>query len=295
MRKYLAGLAILTLGTLAPAQNPIPDFFREAAASIGKSGSMNADGSFRINIPRADVKFTNASGMTIPADLGLTTYIAFSGDAKRSLAVGDMAILAGEIDGVIDALRSGGLEVVALHNHMTTEEPRLFYLHFQGVGAPAALATTFRRALNVLGTSTKPSTASKPGKPKIDAKKLDSVFGGKAQTFPSGVLRYSRPRKDIKVRVDDLPFLPGMGLASWAAFSACECGQTMAMGDTCCTRADLQSVIDAYRRAGIHITAIHNHVLGASKEVIFMHYESEGDAETVAKGIVSGWDLLSTR
>ena len=43
----------------------------EVSKIVGKSGTVNADGSYRINIARTDVKFTNASGMSIPADLGL--------------------------------------------------------------------------------------------------------------------------------------------------------------------------------------------------------------------------------
>jgi hypothetical protein len=106
------------------------------------------------------------------------------------------------------------------------------------------------------------------------------------------VLRFANARKDIKVALDDLPFLPGMGLGSWAAFGACDCGETMVMGDTCCTRADLQDAIDALRKAGVHITGIHNHVLGASQQVIFMHWEAEGESTAVAKGIKSAWDVL---
>jgi len=83
-----------------------------------------------------------------------------------------------------------------------------------------------------------------------------------------------------------------MGLASWAAFNACECGKTMVMGDTCCEPGELQSVIDALRKASIHITAIHNHLLGASHDTMFLHYDGEGDALNMAAGIRAAWDSL---
>lgn len=292
----LAAILIGLTSSLAFAQQtPVPSYYEDAGKTIGKAGTLNADGSYRINLPRKDVNFTHASGMPIDADLGLATYIAFHGTEDRALAVGDVAMLEGEIDGVIDNLRAGGFEVIALHNHMTTEEPRLFFLHFQASGSPAVLAATFRKALNVLGHGTARPILGKPGKPKLDADALSTVFGAKPQVFPSGVLRYANPRKDIKVSVNDESFLPGMGLASWAAFYACECGQTLVMGDTCAVRTDLQQVIDALRKGGIHITSIHNHTLGGSQEVIFLHYEGEGDAVKLAGGIKACWNVLGVK
>ena len=83
-----------------------------------------------------------------------------------------------------------------------------------------------------------------------------------------------------------------MGLGSWAAFTACDCGLTMVMGDTACTRNDLQQVIDELRKVGIHITAIHHHVMGATTDTAFLHYEGEGDSLKLAAGIKNAWNAL---
>lgn len=288
----LVGSLISAVALVGAQTPPAPQSYDESAKILGKNGTVNADGSFRINIPRTDVTFTNSSGMPIPADLGLATYIAFSSPTDNSLAVGDVAMLEGEIDGVIDALRKGDFEVVSLHNHMTSEEPRLFYLHFEKMGKPTDLATSFKPVLAILGHGTKPKVAPKVGKPTLDQTALGNIFGSTPQVFPSGVVRFANPRKDIAVKVGDQPFTPGMGLGSWAAFNACECGLTMVMGDTCCTRTDLQQAIDALRKVGIHITAIHHHVLGGSTETAFMHYEGEGDVLKLAAGIKAAWDGL---
>ena len=284
--------AFATTAVWGQTPPPVPQAFQDASKTIGKPGTFNADGSYRINIARTDVTFTNASGMAIPADMGLATYIAFSPVGEEVLAVGDVAMLEGEIDGVVDALRKSNYEVVSLHNHMTTEEPRLFYLHFEKTGTVAELAAGFKPVLAVLGHGAKTIKAPKVGKPKIDQDALSDIFGSKPQVFPSGVVRYANPRKDITVKVDDIAFSPGMGLGSWAAFNACECGLTMVMGDTCCTRSDLQHTIDEYRKVGIHITAIHHHVLGGSVETALMHYEGEGDVLKLAAGIKSAWNGL---
>lgn len=287
-------LAVLSaLVCAANAQQPqVPHHWQAVGTTLGKAGAVNADGSYRINWPRTDVHFQNKNGMEIPADLGLATYIALSGTAERALAVGDVAMLEPEIDEVVDALRAGGFEVVSLHNHMTAEEPRLFYVHFQAVGTPADLAKRFKPALAALGKIRLNDPTPKVGKPKLDVDGMSAAFGSKPQVFPSGVVRFAAPRSDLKVKLDGESFTPGMGLGSWAAFTACECGKTMVMGDTCVTRRDLQKVIDGYRKAGIHITAIHAHVVGASEEVVFMHYEGEGDAVELSKGIKAAWGTI---
>jgi hypothetical protein len=278
----------------AQAQPPsIPTYLQNVGKIVGKAGTLNADGSYRINFPRTDVAFRNSNGMPIPADLGLATYVAFSGTESRSLAVGDVAMLGNEIDAVIDRLRAGGFEVIALHNHMTTENPRLFFTHFQAIGNAEKLAATFKNAMDVLGRAKPTDTTIKLSeKPKLDQPALEEILGVKAQLFASGVMRFGNPRKDLSVTLEDEKFLPGMGLGSWVAFSACECGLTMAMGDTCCLRSELQAVIDSLRKARIHITAIHNHLLGGSTEVSFLHFEGEGDAVAVAMGVKDCWSKL---
>jgi hypothetical protein len=233
--------------------------------------------------------------MVIPADLGLATYIAFSTATENSIAIGDVAMLEGEIDRVIDGLRAGNFEVVSIHNHMTSEDPRLFYVHFQRKGSPVAMAADFKNVVAVLGHGAKRIIAPNVGKPKLDADALTAAFGSKPQVFPSGVLRFANPRKDIKPTLDGENFLPGMGLGSWAAFTACDCGLTMVMGDTSCTRDDLQKVIDTLRKGGIHITSIHHHVLGASIDTAFLHYEGEGDSVKLATTIKACWQTLGSK
>jgi Domain of Unknown Function (DUF1259) len=308
--KHRIGLLVITLIGLACFANAqtttapqVPAAYEAVGKVIGKVGTFNPDGSYRINFPRSDVKFTNSKGMAIPADLGLATYIAFSSSGDKTLAVGDVAMLVGEIDRVIDALREVKFEVVSLHNHMTSENPRLFFVHFQRTGTVEEIARAFKSVLLRQKNPTesrpvRPDAKPAPDevrKPILDQTALSAIFGVKPQAFPSGVVRFANPRKDISVTLGEDKFLPGMGLGSWAAFNACECGETMVMGDTACTRADLQNVIDALRKADIHITAIHGHILGGNTEVAFLHYEGEGDSLKLAEGIKACWNCLGAK
>lgn len=106
-------------------------------------------------------------------------------------------------------------------------------------------------------------------------------------------MKFTLPRTDLDIRLDGRKLVPGVGLACWAAFTGCPCGKTMVMGDTCVTRKELQGAIDILRRGGIQITGLHNHLLGQSGDVMFMHIEGEGNAVELARTIRAAWDTLA--
>ena len=66
----------------------------------------------------------------------------------RTAVTGDFVLLANEVDPVMRALRSGGIEITALHSHMLDERPRLYFMHFWAVDDAAKLATGLRSALD---------------------------------------------------------------------------------------------------------------------------------------------------
>jgi hypothetical protein len=67
----------------------------------------------------------------------------------------------------------------------------------------------------------------------------------------------------------------------------------MIMGDTCLRRDELQQAIDGYRKHGIRIVAIHNHMLGTIPELIFCHFAAEGEAVELARAVRTVWDGLA--
>jgi hypothetical protein len=83
--------------------------------------------------------------------LGFNTWAAFQGTPERAAVAGDFAMLEDEVAPVIEALARSGIEVVAVHNHMVTEEPRIFFLHYWGVGPADQLARGVRAALDATG------------------------------------------------------------------------------------------------------------------------------------------------
>jgi hypothetical protein len=104
---------------------------------------------YKITIGRSDLKLTEM-GAPINARMGLNTWAAFVGTNANAAIAGDVAMLAGEVTPVLKALRQNGLEVVAIHHHMTDTQPTIFFLHYWGTGPAQKLATGFRAAVDQL-------------------------------------------------------------------------------------------------------------------------------------------------
>ncbi len=111
---------------------------------IGHPGKAGG-GVFKITIGRPGVKM---DGVEMTASMGLNTWAAFAGMNERAHVAGDVAMTAKEVNPVIRALRRGGIEITAVHNHMLNEEPRIFFLHYWGTGRAEKLAETVRAAFD---------------------------------------------------------------------------------------------------------------------------------------------------
>ncbi len=105
---------------------------------------------YKITIGRDDLKLREM-GALINARMGLNTWAAFTGSDDHAVIGGDIAMLEGEITPVLKSLRDHGLDVVAIHHHMTGTQPMVIFLHYWGTGPAAALASGFRAAIDELG------------------------------------------------------------------------------------------------------------------------------------------------
>ncbi len=116
---------------------------------VGAKGESK-DGVFKFTLgrPSVPVKCTRCGDLEINATMGYNTWAAFQGTKERAAVCGDFAMLELEVAPVIQELRAGGIEVVAVHNHMFFEAPRIIFLHYWGIGRAGDLAAVFCRALD---------------------------------------------------------------------------------------------------------------------------------------------------
>lgn len=116
------------------------------ARALGYSGRVNG-GVYQVSVPRRET--IREGGREVPPALGVATAINFQPTGGGKAAVtGDFVMLASEVNAVIRALQGNGIEVTALHNHMLTETPRLFFMHFWANDDAIQLARGLRAALD---------------------------------------------------------------------------------------------------------------------------------------------------
>ncbi len=119
-------------------------------AILGKNGELK-DGVYKVTIGWE----TTMHGGTMGSTMGVNTWAAFAGSDDKAVVDGDFAMLESELQGVLKALRGAGIDVVAIHQHMTGESPRVMFLHYWGVGSTEDLAKGLRAALDRAGNSRK--------------------------------------------------------------------------------------------------------------------------------------------
>jgi hypothetical protein len=120
------------------------------ARTIGHEGEQSGP-VYKITLGRDDIDLRE-HGAKINARMGLNTWAAFAGTDADAMVAGDVAMLASEVTPVLKALRSNGINVVAIHHHMTGTAPTVFFLHYYGTGSAAKLAAGVRAAVDQLGT-----------------------------------------------------------------------------------------------------------------------------------------------
>jgi hypothetical protein len=84
--------------------------------------------------------------------MGVNTWAAFAGSDAEAVVDGDFAMLESELQPVLKALRAADIQVVAIHQHMTGEQPRIMFLHYWGIGPAAELARGLKSAIDRTGT-----------------------------------------------------------------------------------------------------------------------------------------------
>jgi hypothetical protein len=260
------------------------------AGKIGKAAGTKAtttkDGVVRIGWARTDVK-VKVDGMPLHPFAGLGSWAAFTPARHGAMVMGDTVVFQDEVSPAMDAAFAHGLEVTALHNHFFHDEPKVFFMHIGGMGEPEKLATGVKAVWDAIkkvrADQTVPATrfAGKTPTPgKISATPIEKALGQKSETA-GGVVKVTIGREGtmhgVKVR-------GSMGLTTWAAFSGSD-EYAAVDGDFIMTAAEVQPVLRALRKAGIHVVALHNHMAGEQPAFYFTHFWGKGSAAELAHGL----------
>jgi hypothetical protein len=126
-----------------PAKNAIDGAKLEAV--LGVKGQAK-DGMFKATMGRSA---TASCGCNVGKTMGVNTWAGFAGSDENAVIDGDFAVAEGELQPVLKVLRAGGIDIVAIHHHMSGETPRILFLHYWGRGKAAQLAGTVKKALEL--------------------------------------------------------------------------------------------------------------------------------------------------
>ena len=111
---------------------------------LGHKGDGQPGGVFKVTIGRTIKMHDHEVGNM----MGINTWASFAGSDDQAVCDGDFVMTEQELQPVLKALRGAGINIVAIHNHMTFEQPRAMFLHFWGIGSTTDLAKGLEAALD---------------------------------------------------------------------------------------------------------------------------------------------------
>jgi hypothetical protein len=264
------------------------------AASAGTKATTTKDGIVRVAWARTDVAVT-VDNMPLQPFAGLGSWAAFTPAPHGAMVMGDTVVFQDEVTPAMDAAFEHGLEVTALHNHFFFDEPKVYFMHIGGTGDSEKLAAAVKAVWDavkkVRSESRTPAAHFAGQAPKagtIDASAIEKVLGQKCET-QKGVVKVTIGREGT---MHGIRISGSLGLTTWAAFSGSD--ELAAVdGDFIMTAKEVQPVLRALRKAGIHIVALHNHMIGEQPAFTFTHFWGKGSTLELAKGVRAALDAQS--
>lgn len=293
LRRVISTICALAIAALPPALQAAAALDAKAIGEAsGASPTTAADGVVRITWARTDVKVT-VDGMPLPPPAGLGSWAAFAPMAEGSaMVMGDTVVFEDEVDAAMDAAFANGLAVSALHNHFFYDSPKVYFMHIGGEGKAESLAAGVKavwgaikqvRSAHATPGSGFGGETPQPGH--IDAEGVGKILGQKA-TDTNGVLKITINRDGT---MHDIAIGGSMGLTTWAAFSGSDALSAID-GDFIMTADEVQPVLHALRKGGIHVVALHSHMTGEKPSFYFTHFWGKGKTEDLARAFRGALD-----
>ncbi len=255
----------------------------EAEKVLGVKGQMQ-EGAVVFSFPRSDIR-VRIDGEPVPTALGFGSWTAWKAMGDEFMVMGDLVLLAKEINPVISALAEANISVTAIHNHFIGEDPRIMYMHIGGMGTVSTLAKGVRNALDKTATPKTPTSVSTPALA-LDTKHIEHIIGHPGKVG-GGVFKIVLGRQGVKMSGVELT--ASMGLNTWAAFVGTN-ERAHVAGDVAMTAGEVNEVIRALRKGGINLAAVHNHMLDEEPRIFFLHYWGTGPARKLAETVRNAFD-----
>jgi hypothetical protein len=293
--KFTIVFLLLLAGFVSRGENrtgAAPIEWSQVGKALGKSGSVQPDGVYRVGLPRSDLN-VSLGGVRLKPALALGSWIGFQQTGPNAaVAMGDLVLLQTEVGSVVAKLQLQGIEQTAIHNHLLHESPHVMYVHIRGEGEPVKLAEAIHSALLLSKTPLGESPA-KSQSLDLDTAVVNQVLGrsGKAN---GGVYQVSVPRAD-NVTEKGMEVAPSLGVATALNFQPAGGKRAAITGDFVLIGSEVNPVIKALSQNGIGVTALHSHMLDESPRLFFMHFWADDDAAKLARGLRAALDNINVK
>jgi len=287
---FVSCLAFTVTAAASPPEGgwkPVDDVFGSAGKDL--PGDVH-----RYGWPRTDLQVTIGQIRVEPA-LALGSWAGFmkTGKGDEAVTMGDLVLLEPEVEPVLGELESGGFEVLAIHNHLIGETPRVLYVHFHGHGDATTLAKTLQATLAKTKTPAPGPVAAKlTSEQEGTFEKLQEALGRRG-TMAGTVLQISVARAG-PIQDDGMEVPPSMGMNNPMNFQTVG-AQVATTGDFVLVADEVNPVMRELHTHGIAATALHSHMLRETPRLFFMHFWGVGSPENIGAGLKAALAKIATR
>lgn len=260
--------------------------------ALGKEGTVQTGGIYRIGLPRTDLKVT-LDGVNLKPGFALGGWLGFEPTGKEAMVMGDLVLLESEVNPVMQKLMQSDIEITALHNHLLRSSPATMYMHVMGHGEAVKLASELHDALSISKTPLAAPAAVSSPEIDLDVSAVDKIIGARGKVN-GGILQYGLPRAE-KITDQGMPVPAALGTAMAINFQPTGAGKAAITGDFVLIGTEVSPVLRALRGGGIEVTALHSHMVDENPRLYFMHFWANEDARKLARGLRAALDQVNLK
>lgn len=256
--------------------------FKTLETALGKKAELYPDeGVIKFSFERPDIKVL-LNKQELDPFLSSNTWVAFQKGIKpgvETMMMGHIALHDYEVNDAIDMALKYDLDVTSVHSHIFSDKP-VYFIHINEEGDLKKIAKGISEVLKTTGkkkAATKKVTV--PQQHAITADPLEKILQVKGEASEG---KFKAEFGRLIQASCGCPIGKSMGVHSWAAFGGTD-AQAIVNGDIVATEQELQDVLKELRKGNATITAVHNHMIGESPRLIFVHYYAQGKASDLAQ------------